>query len=109
MKTRILTTVLVAALAAVVVFVVLPRFARSPLPPDPAPAPEVDTGEPYRPLQYQPTTEQSIQFFQERMERDPNDYITLSHLAQAHLRKARELNDLASYDRAEAALRRSLE
>jgi tetratricopeptide (TPR) repeat protein len=108
MKTRILTTVLVAALAAVVVFVVLPRFTGGP-PPDLGPPLEEDTGEPYRPLQYQLTTEQSIEFFQQRTERDPQDYMTLTDLAQAHLRKAREIGDLASYDRAEAALRRALE
>jgi tetratricopeptide (TPR) repeat protein len=108
MKTRIVTTVLVAALAAVGVFIVLPHFTGGPLP-NADPPPVEDSGEPYRPLKYQLTTEQLIEFFQQRTEQDPQDYMNLTHLAQAHLRKAREIGDLASYDRAEAALRRALE
>src|SRR5919199_2864907 len=54
------------------------------------------------------TTDESLAFWRERVERDPRDYLSLTFLGQAHLRKARETGEVGAYARAEAALRQAL-
>lgn len=55
------------------------------------------------------STDQAIQMFQDRVKGNPQDFVSLTLLAHLHIRKARETGDYASYDQAEAALRRALE
>jgi tetratricopeptide (TPR) repeat protein len=53
-------------------------------------------------------TDQQIDFWRERVERDPGDYISYTELAAAFLRRARETGDVDSYSRAGTALDRAL-
>ena len=55
------------------------------------------------------TTNAVIRFWEQRVERDPRDFISYNRLADAYVRRARQTGDVADYNRAEAALRASLE
>ncbi len=55
------------------------------------------------------STDELVDSWRERVERDPNDYISYAELGRAFIRRARETGDVESYARAEAALDRSLE
>lgn len=56
----------------------------------------------------QMNTDQLLVFWRERIERAPDDYISMTFLAQAFLAKARETGDVGNYQRAEAILRQAL-
>src|SRR5262245_327602 len=71
-----------------------PRPEKPPPPDEPPPA---DGG----PLAYYYTTDQAIQFFQARVDKNPTDHISYRYLGEMHERKARETGDLASFARAE--------
>ena len=55
------------------------------------------------------STDDLIQFWQDRVERDPRDYISLAYLGQSFLRQARETGDVSAYQRAGSALHEALE
>ncbi|MCZ6866846.1 MAG: tetratricopeptide repeat protein [Chloroflexi bacterium] len=55
------------------------------------------------------TADEAIEFFQDRVINNPHDAVSYSILGQMHVRKARETGDVASYQRAEAALEKSLD
>lgn len=55
------------------------------------------------------TADEVIEFWRDRFQRDPRDYISLTFLGQAFIRKARETGDISTYERAEAALRKALD
>jgi tetratricopeptide (TPR) repeat protein len=55
------------------------------------------------------TTNEMIEFWQARFERDPRDFISLTFLGEAFIRKARETGDVSEYERADATLRKALE
>ena len=55
------------------------------------------------------TTDATMAFWEQRIERDPRDFIALNQLADAYVRRARQRGDVADYARAEAALLASLE
>jgi tetratricopeptide (TPR) repeat protein len=57
---------------------------------------------------YRYSTDQAIQLFQGRAERNPRDFVSLAILGEAHAQKARETGDPEGYKKAEEALRRSL-
>ncbi|MBN9522225.1 tetratricopeptide repeat protein [bacterium] len=89
----------------------------APAPVEPAAAPPADappipvrpdSEAPYRPYQYQLTTDQSIKVFEGRVRDDPN-HLNLTHLGGLYVRKARESGDHSGYDRADAAFRRALD
>ncbi len=61
------------------------------------------------PLAFVYTTDEAIRYFEARVARNPRDYTSHRILGEFHEKKAEESGDLASYERAEAALRRSLE
>ena len=54
------------------------------------------------------STDELIIFWKERFERDPRDFISLTYLAESHIRKGRETGDASEYQKAEAILRNSL-
>ena len=56
-----------------------------------------------------PPVDQAIQFFQERIKQNPQDAVSYTLLGEMYMRQARETGDVASYQRAEAALREALE
>ena len=56
-----------------------------------------------------PSTEAAIDFFADRVRKDPRDSVSLTLLGQLHARRARETGDIASYERAEFALSEALE
>ncbi|HLB46895.1 MAG TPA: tetratricopeptide repeat protein [Anaerolineales bacterium] len=56
-----------------------------------------------------PPVDQAIRFFQERIKRNPQDAVSYTLLGEMYMRQARETGDVASYQRAEAALREALE
>src|SRR5438132_4047768 len=60
------------------------------------------------PSAYAYSTDQAIQFFAERVQRDPADAVNHALLGQLYVRKARETNDFSGYDKAEAAFRAAL-
>jgi tetratricopeptide (TPR) repeat protein len=76
----------------------------------PPPAKDKPAGEdkPYRPFDYLLSTDQAIQFYQERVKRDPQDVSSLTLMGQMQIRKARESGAFAGYDRAEVSIRRAL-
>jgi tetratricopeptide (TPR) repeat protein len=82
-----------------------PKEALPPKPPPPDEPPPEDGG----PLAYYHTTDEAIQFFQERVKKNPQDFISHRYLGELHERKARESGDSTRFEAAEAALRRSLE
>ena len=55
------------------------------------------------------TTDELITFWRGRFERDPRDFISLTFLGDAFIRKARETGDVSEYERADATLRKALE
>ena len=55
------------------------------------------------------TTDELITFWRSRFERDPRDFISLTFLGEAFIRKARETGDVSEYQRADATLRKALE
>ena len=55
------------------------------------------------------TTDELIEFWRARFDRDPRDFISLTFLGEAFIRKGRETGDVSAYDRAEAALKKALE
>src|ERR1044071_8548496 len=55
------------------------------------------------------TTDEMIKFWQARFERDPRDFISLTFLGDAYIRKARETGDVNEYARAEAVLQKALD
>jgi tetratricopeptide (TPR) repeat protein len=57
---------------------------------------------------YRYTTDQAIRLFQDRCERNPTDFVSLTILGEAQARKARECADPGVYERAEEALRKAL-
>ncbi len=54
------------------------------------------------------TSDQLIAFWQARVERDRRDFISLTYLGDAYLRRARETGDIEDYLRAEGAVREAL-
>jgi tetratricopeptide (TPR) repeat protein len=54
-------------------------------------------------------TDLNIQFFQSRVARRPDDFLSYGKLGEAYIQKARETGDITYYDLAEGALKRSLE
>jgi tetratricopeptide (TPR) repeat protein len=54
------------------------------------------------------TTDELIKFWQARFERDPRDFISLTFLGDAFIRKARETGDVTQYERADATLQKAL-
>jgi tetratricopeptide (TPR) repeat protein len=83
----------------------LPASDAQPSPPIPV---RPDSELAYEPYRFNLTADQSIEFFRRRTDVDPQDYLSLTSLAGAHIRKAREDGDHAAYERAEAALRRAI-
>jgi tetratricopeptide (TPR) repeat protein len=81
------------------------RETYPPKPPPPNEPPPADGG----PLAYVYSTDEAIKFFEARVKANPNDFHSYRYLGEMHERKARESGELAEYERAEAALRRSLE
>ncbi len=63
---------------------------------DPAPAPGMKT------------TDEMVKFWQARFERDPRDFISLTFLGEAFIRKARETGDVSEYERADVTLQKAL-
>jgi len=54
------------------------------------------------------STDEMIQFWQDRFSRDPRDFISLTFLGDALIRKARETGDVSEYQRADATLQKAL-
>ena len=54
------------------------------------------------------TSDELVDFWRERVERSPRDYISYAELGAAFIRRARETGDVDSYSRAEAALEAAL-
>jgi tetratricopeptide (TPR) repeat protein len=54
------------------------------------------------------STDQLIKFWRGRFERDPRDYISLTFLGEAFIRKGRETGDVSQYESAETALNKAL-
>ncbi len=50
-----------------------------------------------------------VRFFEERVQRDPHDFVSYNRLADAYVQRARQTGDVADYSRAEAALEASLD
>jgi tetratricopeptide (TPR) repeat protein len=55
------------------------------------------------------STDEQIAFWRARFDANPEDYISVMQLGRTFLNKARETGDVADYERAEAALRKSLD
>ena len=55
------------------------------------------------------STDAQLSFWRERIERAPQDFISLTYLGQTFLRKARETGDVADYQRAESALSKAVD
>ena len=51
---------------------------------------------------------EQIAFWQQKVQRDDRDYLSLTYLGQAYLQRGRETGDAASYGRAQAALEQAL-
>lgn len=98
------TALLIAAAIAGMSYI---GFGRSASLPAGTGAPPSDTGG--VPSQASLSGNQLIDFWRVRVERDPRDYISLTELAGAFIRNARETGDVTNYNRAEEALRRALE
>ena len=54
------------------------------------------------------TTDELILFWQNRVQNSPTDYISLTHLGNTYINKARESADLSNYDKAEESLQAAL-
>jgi len=99
---------LASALVAVIALTAFSylRFGQSPSAPGGSTAVPGDAGN--APSASMLTSGELIAFWGGRIERDPRDYISLTELAAAHIRRVRETGDVESYTRAEAALERAL-
>jgi len=87
-----------------------PALPDRPFPPGQVPPPtDLPPPPDGGPLAYVHTTDQAIAFFQARVDRNPRDFVSCRILGEFHEKRAEETGDLASYERAEAALRRCLE
>ena len=104
----LLALALVAGLAGAVL-AQEPSLPDRPIPPGQIPKPDLPPPADGGPLAYVHTTDEAIRFFQNRVDRNPRDYVSCRILGEFHEKKAEETGDLASYERAEAALRRCLE
>src|SRR5262249_19579729 len=82
-----------------------PDFPVVDMPPIPV---HPDSEKPYRPYQYQLTTDQSIREFEDRVRADPN-VPNLTLLGGLYIRKAKESGDHAAYAKAEDVFRRALQ
>ena len=51
----------------------------------------------------------SVKIFQDRLRRNPRNFIHYTTLGQMHMRKARESGDVAAYQQAEATFRKALQ
>jgi tetratricopeptide (TPR) repeat protein len=105
----LLTLAFIAGLAG-------PSFAQEesvpptrPFPPGQIPAPDLPPPADGGPLAYVYSTDDAIRRFQARVDKNPRDYVSCRILGEFHEKKAEETGDLASYERAELALRRCLE
>ncbi len=87
----------------------VPDLPDKPFPPGQIPTPNLPPPADGGPMAYVHTTDEAIKFFQARVDRNPQDYVSCRILGEFHEKKAEETGDLASYERAEAALRRCLE
>lgn len=86
-----------------------PSPAAADAPPDGPPIPvRADSEQPYRPLDYQMTTDQMVRLWEERVRNDPRDHLSLTTLASIYIRKARDCSDHTLYDKADDAFRRAL-
>ncbi|MGH2593855.1 MAG: tetratricopeptide repeat protein [Anaerolineae bacterium] len=56
-----------------------------------------------------PPVETAITFFQDKIKQNPQDVVSYTILGEMYMRQARERGDIASYQRAEAALEKALE
>lgn len=54
------------------------------------------------------SSDEQIAFWQQKVQRDDRDYISLTYLGQAYLQKGRETGDAAAYSRAQTALEQAL-
>lgn len=54
------------------------------------------------------SSDEQIVFWQQKVQRDDRDYISLTYLGLAYLQKGRETGDAAAYSRAQAALEQAL-
>lgn len=72
------------------------------------PIPVRPDAEPYRPYQYLLSTEQSIEVYQGRIKRDPQDHGSHTTLGSLYLRHAKETGDHSSYDKADAMFAKAL-
>jgi tetratricopeptide (TPR) repeat protein len=79
----------------------IPYIDKTPPPDDMAPS-----GVDFR--AFRPNTDQAIRVFQERVDRNPRDVVSLAILGECFALKARESGDPGGYARAEDALRRAL-
>ena len=86
-----------------------PKLPDRPFPPGQVPPPDLPPPADGGPLAYVHSTDDAIKFFQLRVDRNPKDYVSCRILGEFHEKKAEETGDLASYERAETALRRCLE
>src|SRR5438874_7961686 len=77
--------------------------------PEASPNQGKSANEPFSPYAYLLSTDQAINFFQERVQRDPKDCVNQTLLAEMYIRKAREAGHFASYERAEVIIQRALE
>lgn len=81
--------------------------AKEVLPPKPPP-PDEPPPEDGGPAAFHYTTDEAIAFFRNRVEKNPEDYISLRYLGELYERKARESGDHAQFQLAETALRKSV-
>lgn len=68
-----------------------------------------DDGPEINPADFVYTTDEAIELFLARIRRNPNDDVSYQRLGEAYERKAEATGDLALYEKAEEALRKSLE
>ncbi len=54
-------------------------------------------------------TDAVVRFFEERVKRDPHDFVSYNRLAEAYVQRGRQAGDVADYSHAEAALEASLD
>ncbi|MFQ6019746.1 MAG: tetratricopeptide repeat protein [Dehalococcoidia bacterium] len=100
---------LALVLCAVLGLVAFTRLSSSDGTPPPGDAPRLVADEGGAPASGMLTTDQLVDFWRERVERNPSDYISYAELGRTFIRRARETGDVDSYTRAEAALREALE
>jgi len=105
MTTRRIALFWIAALALIVWSYGIAKWA-------PASAPAVGASlavDDALPVPGMKSTDGQLAFWRERIEQAPHDFISLTYLGQAFLRKARETGDVADYERAESALRKAVD